>query len=121
MQIPASSAADLQSQFLTLLVTQLQNQDPIEPVKQENFISQLAQFSTVEGLEKLSTQFEDVLRTQEILAGFDLVGKQVKYQPPGTTDFEVGKVSEAFLDGSVLFAVINGETISISQIVGVVA
>ena len=60
MELAAVSSAELQDQFLTLLVTQLQNQDPIEPVKQENFIAQLAQFSTVEGIEKLNVPRSEV-------------------------------------------------------------
>ena len=41
MELGGIGSAQLQDQFLTLLVTQLQNQDPIEPVKQEQFIGQL--------------------------------------------------------------------------------
>lgn len=121
MQVQSASAADLQSQFLTLLVTQLQHQDPIEPIKQENFISQLAQFSTVEGLEQLNVAFQDILHTQEVLGGFDLVGKNVKYVESTTGELKNGHISEAYLDGAALVAVIDDIPVPISQIVGVVA
>lgn len=119
MNVTSGISSQLQDQFLTLLVTQLQNQDPIEPVKQENFIAQLAQFSTVEGLESLNVQFEDMLRSQEIFAGFDLVGKGVKYVDPASGEIAKGTVEEAFVDGGALMATISGQTVSIGQIIGV--
>jgi flagellar basal-body rod modification protein FlgD len=39
-----------QDDFLTLLVTQLKNQDPMNPLDNESFVAQLAQFSTVSGI-----------------------------------------------------------------------
>ncbi|MDA0745091.1 MAG: flagellar hook assembly protein FlgD [bacterium] len=41
--------------FLKLLLVQLQNQDPMEPVKNEDFIAQLAQFSSLEQLQSINT------------------------------------------------------------------
>src|SRR5690606_19198695 len=49
----ASSAQGLQDRFLTLLVTQLKNQDPLNPMENAELTSQLAQISTVEGINNL--------------------------------------------------------------------
>ncbi|MGB4741540.1 MAG: flagellar hook capping FlgD N-terminal domain-containing protein, partial [Fuerstiella sp.] len=57
----AFSAALGQSQFLDLFVTQLQYQDPLEPTQQGDFLAQLAQFSQVEGLEKINAKFDNLL------------------------------------------------------------
>jgi flagellar basal-body rod modification protein FlgD len=46
----ASSAQTSKDQFLQLLVAQLKNQNPLEPVKNENFLAQLATFSSLEQL-----------------------------------------------------------------------
>lgn len=48
-----STAQGLQDQFLKLLVTQLQNQDPLNPMQNAELTSQLAQISTVEGINNL--------------------------------------------------------------------
>lgn len=50
-----TSAADLQSNFLTLLVTQLKNQDPTNPMDNSQLTTQLAQINTLSGIEKLNT------------------------------------------------------------------
>ncbi|MCK9262151.1 MAG: flagellar hook assembly protein FlgD, partial [Azoarcus sp.] len=58
-----SVAADSQLQFLTLLTTQLQNQDPMSPMENAELTSQLAQLSTVEGIEKLNTLMTQLLES----------------------------------------------------------
>ncbi|MEM6159710.1 flagellar hook assembly protein FlgD [Erwinia sp. P6884] len=50
-----NSSADLQNNFLTLLVTQLKNQDPTNPMDNSQLTTQLAQINTLSGIEKLNT------------------------------------------------------------------
>jgi flagellar basal-body rod modification protein FlgD len=63
---PGTSAADLQTNFLTLLTTQLQNQDPLNPLDNNEVTSELAQISTVSGIDKLNTTITQM--TQSLLA-----------------------------------------------------
>ena len=66
--------------FLTLLTTQLQNQNPLDPMKNEQFVAQLAQFSQLEGITNMSTSLSDVadvIRSDRIMSGANLVGKSV--------------------------------------------
>ncbi|HEX8873582.1 MAG TPA: flagellar hook assembly protein FlgD [Nitrosospira sp.] len=53
-----SGADDLQDRFLKLLVTQMKNQDPLNPLDNAQVTSQLAQISTVNGIEKLNTTIQ---------------------------------------------------------------
>jgi len=64
--VSGTSAADLQNNFLTLLTTQLQNQDPLNPMDNSQVTSQLAQISTVSGIDKLNTTIQQM--TQSFLA-----------------------------------------------------
>jgi len=48
------------TQFLELMIAQMNNQDPLDPAKNEDFIAQLAQFSTVEGIENLNKSMADM-------------------------------------------------------------
>ncbi len=57
----ASSAANIKDQFLSLLVAQLNNQDPLNPMDNAELTSQLAQISTVESLENLNSSVNTAL------------------------------------------------------------
>jgi flagellar basal-body rod modification protein FlgD len=75
-----SEAASTSDRFLTLLVTQMQNQDPLNPMDNAQVTSQMAQISTVTGIEKLNTSI-DALSTQftqsQVVQGASLVGHDV--------------------------------------------
>ena len=55
-----TSASDLQSTFLQLLVAQLQNQDPTDPMDSSQMTSQLAQINTVSGIQQLNTSLSSL-------------------------------------------------------------
>jgi flagellar basal-body rod modification protein FlgD len=61
----ASSGDGLQETFLTLLIAQLENQDPTDPVDSTDLTTQLAQISTVEGLSNLNTSIESLLSSYQ--------------------------------------------------------
>ena len=55
-----SDGADLQDSFMTLLVTQLKNQDPMNPMENAEMTSQLAQINTVSGISELNSTLEGI-------------------------------------------------------------
>jgi flagellar basal-body rod modification protein FlgD len=57
----ASSASATQDRFMTLLVTQMKNQDPLNPMDNAQVTSQMAQLSTVTGIDKLNTTVESLI------------------------------------------------------------
>ena len=69
-----------EQRFLKLLVTQLNNQDPLNPLDNAQLTSQLAQMSTVSGIEKLNTAFESLLAqsgSSQVLQSAALIGRTV--------------------------------------------
>lgn len=75
-----SGSADLQSNFMTMLITQLKNQDPLKPMDNAEMTSQLAQINMVEGVEKLNktmTAITDQINTGQQLQATTLIGKGV--------------------------------------------
>jgi len=76
----ATTAADMQNQFLTLLVAQLQNQDPMSPMDNAQMTSQMAQISTVTGIEKLNDTVKSVtsqFSMLQMMQGANMVGHTV--------------------------------------------
>jgi flagellar basal-body rod modification protein FlgD len=57
----STSSADTEQRFLKLLVTQLNNQDPLNPLDNAELTSQLAQMSTVSGIERLNTALQSLV------------------------------------------------------------
>ncbi|RZO20089.1 MAG: hypothetical protein EVB03_05690 [SAR92 clade bacterium] len=69
--------------FLQLLTTQLNNQDPLDPMDNEAFVAQLAQFSSVEGIKGMQSSLENMvsgMRQDQMMAGASLVGKKVSVE-----------------------------------------
>ncbi len=84
-----------QIRFLTLLTTQLRNQDPMNPMENAELTSQLAQMSTVDGVERLNKMFEQLLDSQnssDSLQAAALVGHGVLVPGKGMTLTDAGAV-----------------------------
>lgn len=77
----ATSPGDLnQRDFLKLMLAQLKHQDPMKPTNNAEFFAQIAQFSTVSGLQELQASFSslaDDLRSGQTLQAANLVDRQV--------------------------------------------
>jgi flagellar basal-body rod modification protein FlgD len=89
------------NEFLNLLVAQLNNQNPLDPQSNGEFIAQLAQFSQVEGIEKLNTSMGSLVsgyQSSQALQASSLVGRKVIIP----TDRAVVDTSESFKASMVL-------------------
>ena len=115
----ATSASFNQDQFLQLLVAQLQNQDPSNPVESKEFIAQLATFSQLQGIQSLKAPFSEVLKLQQLTQGTNLIGKTVDYNLPGGGASLTGKVdSVSVLDGKYSL-VIGTAKIGLDQVTNI--
>ncbi|MBS0343730.1 MAG: flagellar hook assembly protein FlgD [Proteobacteria bacterium] len=75
-----TSSADIEQRFLKLLVTQLNNQDPLNPMQNAELTSQLAQMSTVSGIEKLNTALSGLVSqsgASQVLQAASMIGYSV--------------------------------------------
>ena len=69
-----------QEQFLELMLTQLKNQDPLNPTESGEFLSQIAQFGTVNGISELQQSFSSLaasLQSNQALQASTMVGRSV--------------------------------------------
>lgn len=81
--------------FLQLMIAQLQNQDPLSPAKGEDFIAQLAQFSSVEGIQNINSGIDELataFRSSQALEASALVGRQVQVSTDTATLSSSGPV-----------------------------
>ncbi len=80
LQQPAAKQSLGQDDFLRLMTTQLQNQDPFKPMESGEFLGQIAQFSTVSGIQEMQQSFETLaasLSSSQTLQAASLVGRSV--------------------------------------------
>ena len=101
----ATTAAEMQDRFLTLLVAQINNQDPLNPMDNAQMTTQMAQINTVSGIQQLNETMESMatqFNAMQVLQGTALVGHDVLI--PGNTlwrDTSTGMSGSAFdLGGS---------------------
>lgn len=90
-----SSAAETQDRFLQLLVTQMKNQDPLNPLDNAQVTSQMAQLSTVTGIDKLNATLQalsdSMMPNQSLQAAASMIGRGVLVPGKGVELFEDGK------------------------------
>ena len=123
MEIGGATSEQTRDEFLQLLVAQLRNQDPLEPVKQEDFLAQLAQFSTLEGIEKLNDNFETQLEAQQDSMWMDQMAQATSLIGQSVTFLNESKVRVSGVVDSVQISadgfgvVVGDDTVSVSDIV----
>ncbi len=105
--------------FLQLLVTQLQNQDPLDPVDNSEMLAQLAQFSSLEQMNNLNESFEQLSGNMDqlnFISASGLVGRDVTgVNAEGL--LVSGEVEGVHLDGSVVTLTVDGQILSMAGIV----
>jgi flagellar basal-body rod modification protein FlgD len=109
--------------FLQLLVLELQNQDPLEPVKNSEMVAQLAQFSSLEQMEALNGSFDLLSGNVDQLNFISAQGLLGKYVEGMNEDGEVktGFVDSVYLDGSIVVLNVDGEIIPMSGVLSVMS
>jgi len=117
MATPSLTGADARDQFMHLLVTQLQNQNPLEPTSQEDFLMQLSQFSMVEGIETLNARFDQMLKVQELTQGAQLIGQTVEFSSDDGTSRGVVQ-SARLVEGEIVLTV-GGKSVPLSDVFAV--
>ena len=75
--VNGTSSGELEDQFLQLLVAQLRNQDPLNPIENSEFVSELAQLQALDQQEQLTQTNAELLLQSSLATGASLIGKEV--------------------------------------------
>lgn len=113
-----ASSTVSQNQFLQLMVKQLQSQDPLNPQDSGQMLAQLAQFSTLSGMEQLNASFSQMLTLQQITQGSNLIGKEISYTDSSGNAASGAVQSVGVTDGQVILSV-NNAPVQLGQVTGV--
>jgi len=118
-----NSASDIQMNYMKLLITQLQNQNPLEPMDNDEMASQLAQFSQLQQLETMNSSFADVLSTTERNYASSLIGKEISFETEnddGTKETTSSIVKEVInnIDGKTVLVTGNNK-IALEDVISV--
>lgn len=107
--------------FLQLLVIELQNQDPLEPVQNSEMVAQLAQFSSLEQMENLNGSFELLAGNVDqlnFISAQGLLGKYIEGVNDSGTVVS-GTVDSVYLDGSIVILNVDGDIVSMSGVLSI--
>ncbi len=99
--------------FLKLLITQLQNQDPTSPMENTEFIAQMAQFSSLEQMTNMSTEFTKLANMLNSGEAVSLLGRSVEVS---SGESSISGVVEAVTRGANPQIKVNGMLYSMDQI-----
>ncbi|ADL13144.1 flagellar hook assembly protein FlgD [Acetohalobium arabaticum] len=108
-------------EFLELFVTQLKNQNPLEPMDNKEFIAQTAQFTSMEQMKNMNQNLEKFLGMQKLTQVSSLIGKEVKALDSDSGEEITGEVEKVKMADSGPKLIINGneyEMGSVNEILG---
>lgn len=116
-------------QFLKILIAQLKNQDPMNPMEDKEFIAQMAQFSTVEQLMNINTQVTSL--SQSLSIASSMIGKEITWIQAGAKDSITGEAAEGATKKGVVesivmkdgkqYAVVGAAEVLLSEITSITA
>jgi|TARA_B110000971_G_scaffold93913_1_gene96544 flagellar basal-body rod modification protein FlgD len=113
-----------QQQFLQLFTAQLQNQNPLEPVKNEAFVAQLAQFSSLEANLSMKGSLDTMVTSQaadRVMASAALIGKSVAV-PGGAVNISAGEGGDGVVNlpygsAGMKVNVLNSSGVSVRELI----
>lgn len=118
-----ASASDMQMDYMKLLVTQLQNQNPLEPLDNKDMTAQLAQFSQLQQIENLNTSFGKILESVQRSYASSLIGKEVSFRTmaaDGTIETRTGDVEEVTIgDTRQIILTVDDQRVDLADVLAI--
>ena len=102
--------------FLKLLIVQLENQDPTKPLEDKEFISQMAQFSSLEQMTEMNKTLTNLITNYKSSLSYALLGKEVEVFNSVTDELNSGLVTEITFGNEGPLISFNGFSYSIDDV-----
>lgn len=108
--------------FINMMVTQLQNQDPMEPAKNQDLLAQMSQIGQLQSSTQLQDTLKSVMFQSQLSSAGGLIGKTVKGTLADGKTSTTGIVNSVrVIDGDVKLQLDNGNEIPLSNVAGIAA
>jgi flagellar basal-body rod modification protein FlgD len=108
-----------QNDFFKLLIAQMTAQDPMNPMSNEDFMGQMAQFSSLEQTRSMGDTISSMRNEQQMLQANSLIGRDVNLQVE--TGVIHGTVSAVQMDGTTPKIVVGDTAYDLSQVLTITA
>ena len=112
--------------FFRLLSAQLQAQDPLDPMKETEFLGQLAQYSQLQQSLETNARLQNLTMLQESLAALQqmtqsaaLIGKTVDYADPSTGEPATGTVQGVRVDDGLVVLDVDGKSVPLPNLTAI--
>jgi flagellar basal-body rod modification protein FlgD len=116
----ATSQTLSEQDFLNLLVTQMTSQDPLNPMTNQDMLSQMVQFSTLQGNTTMQSTLAGMQSGQSFSEANSMVGQQVNLQTDANGDTAQGVVSGVDLSTGTPQIIVNGQSYNLGQVLSVI-
>ena len=109
--------------FMELLVTQIKNQDPLNPTDNQEFVAQLAQFSSLEQMQGVNDNLLGLALLQQsnalmsqLTSSSALIGQQVTYEDSKTGALKSGEVNSVKIEDGIAVLSVGGEDVALMEV-----
>ena len=113
----AASKTLSEQDFLNLLVTQMTSQDPMNPMTNQDMLSQMVQFSTLQGNTAMQSTLAGMQSGQAFSEANSMIGKQVNLLLDSKGNTTQGVVSGVDLSSGAPNIIVNGQSYGLSQVI----
>ncbi len=118
-QVKSSKMQLKTEDFIKMMITQLQNQDPMEPAKNEALLAQMSQISQLESSTQLQTSLKTLVLQNNISSAGAMIGKMVQGKDAVGEDLEGIVTSVRVEDGQLHLELDSGKKMSLSDVVSI--
>src|SRR5580765_8346202 len=113
---PNSKSALKTEDFISMMVTQLQNQDPTDPVKNQDLLAQMSQIGQLQSATSLQDSLKSLVLQGSLGAAGNLIGKMVEGQDDQGDKMNGLVSSVRVVDGNVQLELDNGKALAVDQV-----
>ncbi len=118
--IPDKPGSELDKyDFLKLIVAQLQYQDPLEPLRSSEFMTQMSALGQLEQIQNLNANFEEMMMSQGVIYGSQLIGQTVQAIDQSTKSVIEGVVGRVSVIDDEVKVQVGDTTVALKDIISV--